>query len=76
MNSELLLSIRKHTDTLIEPTKTRPQETLELKMNKQVQTFSISPPINLIEEGKWSLGVSSFERTSFVFNITNEIISF
>ena len=73
MNNELLLSKQKHTDTLIEQTKTRPQQTLEFKMNKQVQTFSISPPINLIEEGKWLLGVSSFEHTSFVFNITNEI---
>ena len=29
----MLLSIRKHTDTLIEQTKTKPQETLEFKMN-------------------------------------------
>ena len=76
MNNELLLLIKKHTDTLIEQTKTRPQETLEFKMNKQLQTFSFSPPINLIEEGKWLLGVSSFECTSSVFNITNENNSF
>ena len=52
MNKELLLLTKKHTDTLIEQTKTRPQETLEFKMNKQMQTFSFSPPINLIEEEK------------------------
>ena len=76
MNNELLLLIKKHTDTLIENTKSRPQETLEFKMNKQMQTFSFNPPINLVEEGKWLLGVSSFECTNSVFNITNENNSF
>ena len=41
MNNELLLLIKKHTDTLIENTRTRPQETLEFKMNKQMQTFRL-----------------------------------
>ena len=76
MNNELLLLIKKHTDTLIEQTKTKPQETLEFKMNKQMQTFSFNPPINLLEEGKWLLAVSSFECTNSVFNITNENNSF
>ena len=76
MNNELLLLIKKHTDTLIEQTKTKPQETLEFKMNKQMQTFSFNPPINLIEEGKWLLAVSSFECTNSVFNITDENNSF
>ena len=76
MNNELLLLIKKHTDTLIEQTKTKPQETLEFKMNKQMQTFSFNPPINLVEEGKWLLGVSSFECTNSVFNITDENNSF
>ena len=76
MNNELLLLIKKHTDTLIEQTKTRPQETLEFKMNKQRQTFSFNPSINLIEEHKWLLAVSSFECTNSVFNITDENNSF
>ena len=76
MNNELLLLIKKHTDTLIEQTKTKPQETLEFKMIKQMQTFSFNPPINLFEEGKWLLAVSSFECTNSVFNITNENNSF
>ena len=76
MNNELLLSIKKHLDTLIEQTKTKPQDTLEFKMNKQMQIFSFNPPINLLEEGKWLLGVSLFECTNSVFNITNENISF
>ena len=72
----MLPLIKKHTDTLIENTRTRPQETLEFKMNKQMQTFSLNPPINLLEEDKWLLAVSSFECTNSVFNITNENNSF
>ena len=76
MNNELLLLIKKHTDTLIQQTKTKSQETLEFKMNKQTQTFSFNPPLNLIEEDKWLLAVSSLECTNSVFNITNENNSF
>ena len=76
MINELLLLIKKHTDTLIEQTKTKPQETLEFKMNKQRQTFSFNPPINLIEEDKWLIAVSSFECTNSVFNITDDNNSF
>ena len=76
MNNELLLLIKKHTDTLIEQTETKPQETLEFKINRQMQTFSFNPPINLVEEGKWLLAVSSFECTNSVFNITNQNNSF
>ena len=42
MNIELLLLMKKHTDTLTEQTKTNPQDTLEFKINKQMQTFSIN----------------------------------
>ena len=76
MNNELLLLIKKHTDTLIEQTKTCPIETLESKMNKQIETFSFKPPINMAEEGKWLLAVSRFEATNSVFDITYENNSF
>ena len=77
MNNELLLLIKKHTNTLIQQTKTKPQETLEFKMNKQMQTFSFNPPINLgDEEGKWLMAVSLFDCTNSVYNITNENNSF
>ena len=76
MNNELLLLIKKHTDRLIQQTRTKPQETLEFKMNEQRQTFSFNPPINLLEEDKWLLGVSSFECTNSVFNITDDNNSF
>ena len=67
MNNELLLFKKKHIDTLIEQTKTRPKETLEVKMNKQRQTFSFSPPINLVEGGKWLLALSSLSVKSIFF---------
>ena len=65
MKNELLILIKKHTDSLIEQTKTKPQETLEFKMNKQKQTFSFNPPVNLLEEGKWLMAVSLFDCTKF-----------
>ena len=76
MNDELLLSIKKHTDTLTEQTKTKLQETFQFKVSKQMQTFSFNPPINLVEEGKWLLAVTSLDCTNSVFNITVENNSF
>ena len=61
---------------MIEHTKTKPQKTLEFKMNKQIQTLSFNALINLVEEGKWLPAVSSFECTISVFNISNENNSF
>ena len=76
MNNELLHLIKKHKDTLIEQTKTKPQVALEFKRNKQMHNFLFNPPINLLEEGRWLLAVSSFECTNSVFTITNENSSF
>ena len=45
-------------------------------MNRQTQTFSFNPPINLVEEGQWFLAVTSFEATESVFNMTDEYDSF
>ena len=41
MNNELLLLMKKHTDTLIEQTRTKPQETLEFEMNKKDKHFRL-----------------------------------
>ena len=60
---------------MVEQTKTKPQETLEFKMKKQMQTFSCSPPSNLIEEGNWLLAVSFFEAAN-CFNIVHQNNSF
>ena len=76
MKIELIFLNKKHTDSLYEQTKTKPQETLEIKRNKQAESYSFNPPKNLFEEGKWLLAVTSFEATNSVFNITNENNSF
>ena len=74
MNYELLLLIKNHTDTLKEQTKTKQQETLESRMNKQMQTFSFNPPINLLEEGKWLLAVSPLSvQILFLTSLTRTI---
>ena len=52
MHSKILLLIKKHTGTLIEQIKTRPQETLEIKLNKKSDTFYFSLPNNLSSEGR------------------------
>ena len=75
MTNELLL-LKKLTDTLIEQTKTKPQKTLEYKMRKQMQTYSIFPTTNLFEAGNCLLAVTSFEAKKSLFNITNENKSF
>ena len=72
MKNEMLILIEKHTGALIKQTKTTPQKTLQFKLTKEMETFSFSPPINLIEEGKWLLPVTCFEATSSVFFITDE----
>ena len=76
MNNGLLLSIKKHTDTLIEETMTKPEKTQELKLNKQMENASFNSPINFSEKGKWLLAVTSFEATTSVFDITVENNSF
>ena len=64
MNNEFLLVIKKHTETLIEQTKRKRQETLEFKLIKQMETILFNPPINLVEERKWLSAVTCFEATN------------
>ena len=61
MNNDLLLLIKKHTDTLIHQTKTKPQETLEFKMNKQTQVFFVQPTNKLSRRGQMVIS-SEFVR--------------
>ena len=76
MKSDLLLLFEKPNETLIEKTKSKPQEMLEFKLKRQMETFSFSPPINLVEDAKWLLAVTFFEATNSIFNITDENSSF
>ena len=47
-----------------------------LKRRNKWKFFPCSKPINLAEEGKWLLAVTSFEATNSVFNSNDENNSF
>ena len=51
----LLLSITKNCETLIEQTHRNPEETLEFKMAKPRETFHFKPPIQV--KGHWMIGL-------------------
>ena len=67
MNNDLFLLIKKHTETLMQQTKTKPQETLEIKMNKQSETLLFNPAKKFFDGGKRFLAVTSFGTTKLVF---------
>ena len=57
--------------------RTRPQEPLDFILNKHMETCSNKPPtIDLFEERKWLLAVTSFEAIISIFIITYENNSF
>ena len=67
---DLLLSITKNCETLIEQTHTKPQETLEFKMVKPRETFHFKPPIQIKDD--WMIGLTDLEVYNSIFNITEE----
>ena len=67
---DLLLSITKNCETLIQQTHTKPQETLEFKMVKPRETFHFKPPIQI--KGDWMIGLTNLEVYNSIFNITEE----
>ena len=67
---DLLLSITKNCETLIEQTHTKPQETLEFKMVKPKETFHFKPPIQI--KGDWMIGLTDLEVYNSIFNIAEE----
>ena len=67
---DLLLSITKNCETLIEQTHTKPQETLEFKMTKPREIFHFKPPIQI--KGDWMIGLTDLEVYNSIFNIAGE----
>ena len=67
---DLLLSITKNCETLIQQTHTKPQETLDFKMTKPRETFHFKPPIQI--KGDWMIGLTDLEVYNSIFNITEE----
>ena len=66
----LLLSITKNCEKLVEQTHRKPEETLEFKMLKSKETFHFNPPIQT--KGDWMLGLIDLEVYNSIFNITKE----
>ena len=66
----LLLSITKNCETLIEQTHRKAEETLELKMIKPRETFHFKPPIQVKVD--CLIGLVDLEVYKSIFNITEE----
>ena len=62
---DLLLSKTKNCKTLIKQTHTKPEETLEFKMNKPRETFHFNPPIQVKED--WMIGLTDLEIYNSIF---------
>ena len=66
----LLLSITKNCETLIDQIHRKAEETLEFKMNKSRKTFHFKPSIQV--KGDWMIGLVDLEVYNSIFNITEE----
>ena len=66
---DLLLSITKNCENLVEQTHRRPEETLEIKMLKPRETFHFNPPIQI--KGDWMVGLTDLEIYNSIFNINH-----
>ena len=67
---DLLLSITKNCEKLVEQTHRKPQEILQFKMLKPRETFHFNPPIQV--KGDWMIGLTDLEVYNSIFNITEE----
>ena len=67
---DLLLSITKSCETLIEQTHRKPGETLELKMIEPREKIHFTPPVQI--KGDWMIGLTSLEVYNSFFNITED----
>ena len=67
---DLLLSITKNCETIIEQTHRKAEETLEFKMIKPRETFHFKPPIQV--KGDWMIGLTDLEVYNSIFNITEQ----
>ena len=66
----LLLSITKNCEKLVEQTHRKPEETLEFKMTKPREIFHFKPPLHT--KGDWVLGLIDLEVYHSIFNISKE----
>ena len=67
---DLLFSITKNWETLIEQTHRKAEETLDFKMIEPRETFYFRPPIQV--KGDCMIGLVDLEVYNSIFNITEE----
>ena len=67
---DLLLSITKNCETIIDQTHRKAEDTLEFKMIQPRETFHFKPPIQV--EGDWMIGLIDLEVYNSIFNITEQ----
>ena len=67
---DILLSITKNCETLIDQTHRKAEETLEFKMIQPRETFHFKPPNQV--KGDWMIGLTDLEVYNSIFNITEE----
>ena len=63
---DLLLSLTKNCETLIQQTHTKPQQTCEFRMIKPKEKLRFSSPIQV--KGDWMIGLTSLEVYNSIFN--------
>ena len=64
---DLLLSITKNCETLIDQTNCKAEETLDFKMTKPRETFLFNPPSQIKEE--WMIGLTNLQVYNSIFKI-------
>ena len=66
---DLLLSITKNCQTLVQQTHRKPEETLEFKKLKPRETFHFNPPVRT--KGDWMPGLIDLEVYKSIFNMNH-----
>ena len=67
---DLMLSIAKNCEALCKQTHTKPEETLEFKLDNSRQTFHFNPAVEVKED--WMVGLTDLEVYKSIFNTTEE----
>ena len=67
---DLILSIAKNCETLIEQTHRKPEETLKFKMIKPREIFHFTPAVQI--KGDWMIGLTDLEVCNSIFNKTEQ----
>ena len=69
---DLLSPITKNCETLIEQTNEKPQESLEFKLTKSKEIFSLNPSFILDLHSEWMVGLMSLEVYHSILNSFEE----